>query len=152
MGIQVLQFWLLLIALLGLIDKSITTFTNYKDTLNEAINETTRLVNTRKAATMKLEEGRSPRTRGEMIEVGEKIAGDYPGTLKPEIYDEDNGYEIKKNIEERLYMPLYRIQTHNVLKGQPDHGKFRDLNKQITEDLVMWSKHFGTIYHFSTRQ
>jgi hypothetical protein len=48
MGIQVLQFWLLLIALLGLIDKSITTFTNYKDTLNEAINETTRLVNTRK--------------------------------------------------------------------------------------------------------
>jgi hypothetical protein len=28
-------------------------------------------------------------------------------------------------------MPLYRIQTHNVLKGQPDHGKFRDLVRTL---------------------
>ncbi|PLW09148.1 hypothetical protein PCASD_13802 [Puccinia coronata f. sp. avenae] len=118
MGIQKVQCWLLLIGLLGLTDKIQSTrgFTSLDYTLDQAINHPKALVRTRKAATKTLKEGNpSPPSWKKMMEIGQKIVGNYPKMPKDKIYDDNQALEIKKDLEKKLYNNIYRIERRTKI-------------------------------------
>ncbi|PLW22730.1 hypothetical protein PCASD_03085 [Puccinia coronata f. sp. avenae] len=91
MTIRALQFWLFLIGLLVLIDDG-TGLTNFDDALTMAINRPEVLLDARRATTNTLKTGTSPPFWQEMMETGKKIAGNYAGIPKAEVYDENRAH------------------------------------------------------------
>ncbi|PLW17941.1 hypothetical protein PCANC_00847 [Puccinia coronata f. sp. avenae] len=73
MGIKLLNFLISLLGILSSVEKSISVFTDYKDTLDFAISQPQPFVDTRIAATKTLEQGKPPRAKKKMMEIAEKL-------------------------------------------------------------------------------